>query len=170
MGQQKNTNLKAYVRFDGTGRIVPSSLILQRFKPKDGNWQQINATQCCSDISTTTTTTTVAPTTTTTTTVEPTTTTTTTLEPTTTTTTTTAAPGAPGNYLVDAFQLTAGVCALTPIISNYAITTPSSVVVGKWYTDPAGPGGGVAVHILSTNGTVGTNVASLINQRDTCNL
>jgi hypothetical protein len=77
---------------------------------------------------------------------------------------------APGNYLVDAFQLTAGVCALTPIVSNYAITTPSSVVVGKWYTDPAGPGGGVAVHILNTNGTVGTTIASLINERDTCNL
>jgi hypothetical protein len=79
MGQQKNTSLKAYVRFDGTGRIVPSSLILQRFKPKDGNWKQINATECCSVITTSTTTSTSTSTTTTTTTVAPTTTTTTTL-------------------------------------------------------------------------------------------
>ena len=42
-----NNQLKAYVRFDGTGRIVPSSLILQRFKPKVGNWQEIPATECC---------------------------------------------------------------------------------------------------------------------------
>jgi len=119
--------------------------------------------------STSTTTSTSTSTTTSTSTSTSTTTTTTTVAPTT-TTTTTAAPGAPGNYLVDAFQLTAGVCALTPIVSNYAITTPSSVVVGKWYTDPAGPGGGVAVHILNTNGTVGTTIASLINERDTCNL
>jgi len=42
-----NNQLKAYVRFDGTGRIIPSSLILQRFKPKVGNWQEIPATECC---------------------------------------------------------------------------------------------------------------------------
>tara|TARA_R110000822_G_scaffold2090_1_gene10105 strand:- start:350 stop:655 length:306 start_codon:yes stop_codon:yes gene_type:complete len=86
--------LKAFVRFDGTGRVIPSSLILQRSKPKVGNWKEINATECCNF--TTTTTTTIAPitTTTTTTTVEPTTTTTssTTIEPTTTTTSTTVEP------------------------------------------------------------------------------
>ena len=80
MGQQKNTKLKAFVRYDGTGRVIAGSLILQRSKPKVGNWSEINATECCSDI-TTTTTTTVAPTTTTTTTVTPTTTTTTTAAP-----------------------------------------------------------------------------------------
>ena len=78
--------LKAYVRFDGTGRIVPSSLILRRKKPKVGNWVEIPAYECCNE--TTTTTTTAAPTTTTTTTAAPTTTTTTTATPTTTTTTT----------------------------------------------------------------------------------
>jgi hypothetical protein len=61
-----NNQLKAYVRFDGTGRIVPSSLILQRFKPKDGNWQEIDAKECCNFVPTTTTTTTATPTTTTT--------------------------------------------------------------------------------------------------------
>jgi hypothetical protein len=62
-------DLKAYVRIDGTGRVVAGSLILQRFKPKVGKWQEINAYECCNE-TTTTTTTTVAPTTTTTTTVE----------------------------------------------------------------------------------------------------
>ena len=80
-------NLKAFVRFDGSGRVVAGSLILRRSKPKVGNWQEIQAYECC-NYTTTTTTTTAAPTTTTTTTVAPTTTTTTTVAPTTTTTTT----------------------------------------------------------------------------------
>jgi hypothetical protein len=69
--------LKAYVRFDGSGRVVAGSLILRKNKPKVGKWQEINAFECC--IPTTTTTTTAAPTTTTTTTAAPTTTTTTTI-------------------------------------------------------------------------------------------
>lgn len=73
-----NNKLKAYVRFDGTGRVIAGSLILQRFKPKVGNWKEIDANECCNP-TTTTTTTTVAPTTTSTTTVAPTTTTTTTI-------------------------------------------------------------------------------------------
>jgi hypothetical protein len=68
MARSNNNNkLKAFVRFDGSGRIVPSSLIVQAFKPKVGNWQEIDAKECCNY--TTTTTTTIAPTTTTTTTV-----------------------------------------------------------------------------------------------------
>ena len=100
MARSNNNNkLKAFVRFDGSGRIVPSSLIVQAFKPKVGNYQEIDAKECCNYVAPTTTstttiapitttTTTAAPTTTTSTTVEPTTTTTTTVEPTTTTTTT----------------------------------------------------------------------------------
>jgi hypothetical protein len=34
--------LKAYVRFDGTGRIVSSSLIYRRKKPLDGNWHLLS--------------------------------------------------------------------------------------------------------------------------------
>ena len=84
-----SNKLKAFVRFDGSGRVVPSSVILARFKPKVGNYQEIDSTECCEYVPTTTTTTTGEPTTTTTTTGEPTTTTTTTTgEPTTTTTTT----------------------------------------------------------------------------------
>ena len=60
-------NLKAFVRYDGTGKIVPGSLVLRRSIPKVGNWKEIISQLCC----TTTTTTTAAPTTTTTTTVTP---------------------------------------------------------------------------------------------------
>lgn len=77
MANGNNQRLKAYVRFDGSGRVVAGSLILRRKKPKVGKWVEIQAYECCNP--TTTTTTTAAPTTTTTTTVaEPTTTTTTT--------------------------------------------------------------------------------------------
>jgi hypothetical protein len=64
-------DLKAYVRFDGSGRIVAGSLVLRRSKPKVGKWQEITAYECCNYVPTTTTTTTVAPTTTTTTTPAP---------------------------------------------------------------------------------------------------
>lgn len=47
--------LKAFVRFDGSGRVIPSSLILQKSKPKVGNWKEINATECCNGTPTTTT-------------------------------------------------------------------------------------------------------------------
>jgi hypothetical protein len=42
-----NNRLKAYVRYDGTGRVIAGSLILQRFKPKVGNWVEIDANECC---------------------------------------------------------------------------------------------------------------------------
>jgi len=74
-----NNKLKAYIRYDGTGRVIAGSLILQRSKPKVGNWQEIDANECCNYTTTTTSTTsTSTSTTTTTTTVPPTTTTTTT--------------------------------------------------------------------------------------------
>ena len=41
-------DLKAFVRYDGTGRIVPSSVILARKKPKVGSWTEIDAYECCS--------------------------------------------------------------------------------------------------------------------------
>jgi hypothetical protein len=41
-----NQNLKAYVRYDGSGRVVPGSLILRRNKPKVGNWQQVQGYEC----------------------------------------------------------------------------------------------------------------------------
>lgn len=61
--------LKAYVRYDGSGRIISGSLVLRQTKPKVGNWKEITAYECCnyttstttSTSSTTTTTTTEAP-------------------------------------------------------------------------------------------------------------
>lgn len=60
-------DLKAFVRLDGMGRVVSSSLVLRKSKPKVGNWMQVQAYECCdpdfpttSTSSTTTTTTTIA--------------------------------------------------------------------------------------------------------------
>ncbi len=50
-------DLKAFVRYDGSGRIIAGSLILRRKKPKVGNWVQIQAHECCDPDFTTTTTT-----------------------------------------------------------------------------------------------------------------
>jgi hypothetical protein len=49
MANGNNKRLKAYVRYDGSGRVVPSSVILARFKPKVGNYKEINAYECCND-------------------------------------------------------------------------------------------------------------------------
>ena len=40
-------DLKAFVRYDGTGRVISGSLILQRNKPKVGNWNEVQAYECC---------------------------------------------------------------------------------------------------------------------------
>lgn len=40
-------DLKAYARFDGSGRIVPGSLVLRRSKPKVGKWVEVNGYECC---------------------------------------------------------------------------------------------------------------------------
>lgn len=85
-------DLKAFVRYDGSGRVVAGSLILRKNKPKVGRWQEIPAYECCNYIPTTTTTTTASPTTTTTSTSTSTSTTTSTSTSTSTTTTTTVAP------------------------------------------------------------------------------
>lgn len=50
-------NLKAYVRIDGSGRIVPSTLILRKNMPKNGKWKEVEAYECCNYVSTTSTTT-----------------------------------------------------------------------------------------------------------------
>lgn len=43
-------DLKAFVRYDRSGRIIPGSLILQRSKPKVGDWQQIDTYECCNPV------------------------------------------------------------------------------------------------------------------------
>ncbi len=55
------SKLKAFVRFDGTGKIVPSSIILAKSKPKVGKWVEVDAYECCNYVPTTTTTTTPIP-------------------------------------------------------------------------------------------------------------
>jgi hypothetical protein len=42
-----NRPLKAYVRFDGSGRAVSSSLIWRKNKPKVGKWKEITGYECC---------------------------------------------------------------------------------------------------------------------------
>jgi hypothetical protein len=130
-----NNKLKAFVRFDGSGRIVPSSLIVQAFKPKVGNYQEIDAKECCNYVPpTTTSTTTVAPTTTTSTTVAPTTTTTSTTIAPTTTTTTTEFPGY-YTWLMGRGTDTTVACAATPV-PVYSSVSPLTIGVFL-YTDTA---------------------------------
>ena len=138
MARSNNNNkLKAFVRFDGSGRVVSSSLIVQAFKPKVGNWKEIDAKECCNY--TTTTTTTVAPTTTSTTTVAPTTTSTTTVAPTTTTTTTVI-------YSFDVTQCCSG--TTTTVYS----TSPSIIVGAFLYTNS-----GLTVPFINEQGEAAPN-------------
>ena len=63
MGSVKFKDLKAYVRYDGNGRVVAGSLVFRKKKPKNGRWQEISSNLCCNpepipNPSTTTTTTT----------------------------------------------------------------------------------------------------------------
>ena len=46
MGSNKR-DLKAYVRYDGSGRVVAGSLVLRRQKPKVGKWKEIQGYRCC---------------------------------------------------------------------------------------------------------------------------
>ena len=52
MGSINKRPLKAFVRFDGSGRVVSGSLVLRRNKPKVGNWQEIVAYECCNPTTT----------------------------------------------------------------------------------------------------------------------
>tara|TARA_A100001391_G_scaffold8649_1_gene5596 strand:+ start:199 stop:651 length:453 start_codon:yes stop_codon:yes gene_type:complete len=66
MGSINKRPLKAYVRYDASGRVVAGSLVLRRKMPKNGNWKELpqNITyECCSPTTTTTSssTTTAAP-------------------------------------------------------------------------------------------------------------
>jgi len=48
--------LKAYLRLDGSLRVVPSSLILRQNMPKIGHWVEVPAYECCNPTTTTTST------------------------------------------------------------------------------------------------------------------
>jgi hypothetical protein len=49
--------LKAFVRYDGSGRLVSNSLIFRKNKPKVGHWVQISGYECCDPLTSSTTTT-----------------------------------------------------------------------------------------------------------------
>jgi hypothetical protein len=134
MGSINTRPLKAYVRFDGSGRIVAGSLILRKNKPKVGKWKEIPAYECCNVVPTTSTTTTTAPITTSTTTIAVPTTSTTTVAPTTTTTTTES----PEYYtwLVGRGTDAATACAQTSLAPVYSSVSPLTIGVFL-YTDTA---------------------------------
>lgn len=51
-----NRNLKAFVKYDGSGRVVAGSLVLRQTKPKVGTWVEVQGYQCCNPTTTTSTT------------------------------------------------------------------------------------------------------------------
>lgn len=55
MGTIDTRPLRAFVRFDGNGRIIAGSLILRRKMPKVGRWIEVPAYKCCNTTSTTST-------------------------------------------------------------------------------------------------------------------
>lgn len=58
--------LKAFVRLDSNGFVVPGSLVLRINKPAHGRWFEVEPDQCCTTTSTTSTSTSTTTTTTTT--------------------------------------------------------------------------------------------------------
>ena len=48
-------DLKAFVRYDGSGRLIAGSLVLRKKMPKVGKWQEVPAYECCNTTTTTTT-------------------------------------------------------------------------------------------------------------------
>jgi hypothetical protein len=139
-------NLKAFVRYDGSGRVVAGSLILRKNKPKVGRWQEIPAYECCNYVPTTTTTTTASPTTTTTssststTTSTSTSTSTTTSTSTSTTTTTTTQFTLPYTYNVSVSDVSsAEACANTNVVTVWSNTQYVDTANGTvLYTDSTG--------------------------------
>ena len=53
--KMNNKTLKAFVRLDGQNRVIASSLILRKNKPKVGRWREIVVNECCTTTTTTTT-------------------------------------------------------------------------------------------------------------------
>ena len=127
MANNQTPKLKAFVRIDGSGRVIPGAPIFQASKPKVGTWREIPL-YYRGDGRTTTTTTTASPSTTTTTTTE---------APSTTTTTTTSAFTSIPVYTHSG---TVGVLCTDPS-SESTLTVLSStptLQVGSYVTDLSG--------------------------------
>ena len=45
-----NNKLRAFVRYNEYNKIVPGSLVVQRIKPKNGIWKEIDAVLCDKNI------------------------------------------------------------------------------------------------------------------------
>lgn len=149
MGHSVNPKLKAFVRVDGSGRVVPGTPVLQASKPKVGNWIEIPAFE--GNVQTTTTTSTSTSTTTSTT-------STTSTSTSTTTTTTTAGPL---YYQVQVRETCEGPVLISPYVTSYV-----PAVIGKWYTIPGG-----VIYVLDTaNEGNGGNYTTFFEgtPRDTC--
>lgn len=46
----RTKKLRAFVRFDGSGRVVAGSLVLRRKMPKVGRWQEVISDECCGPV------------------------------------------------------------------------------------------------------------------------
>lgn len=115
MGSVKFKDLKAYVRYDGNGRVVAGSMVFRKKKPKNGRWYEISSNLCCNPGgNTTTTTTTVVPTT---------------------TSTTTATP-VPIEYIMSIFS-DASACGTTSVSPGFSLYSAESnpLAVTVFYTD-----------------------------------
>ena len=154
MAQNTNRPLKAYVRFDGTGRIVPSSLILRRKKPKVGRWVEIPAYECCNYVPTSTTTTTSSSTSST------------------TTTTTTAAPLFSTFSVKRTISASDFICLLNPVDVYTAfgdtITTGTQVFTDTSLTTPltgyeyiVNAGGGIRYNMDELTGIIGSDTGNV---------
>lgn len=42
-----NPRLKAYVRIDASGRVIESTIVLRKQKPKIGRWIEVQSSLCC---------------------------------------------------------------------------------------------------------------------------
>ena len=59
-----NHRLRAFSRIDGSGRIIPQTMVLRLRIPKSGRWVENQTYLCCNPTTTTTTSTTTTTTTT----------------------------------------------------------------------------------------------------------
>ena len=139
-------DMKAFVRYDGRGVAVPSSLILTRKMPKVGKWIEVDAYKCCQPTIPITTTTT-----------------TTTNVPVTTTTTTTASIY---YYNVQKYISVAALCTAGSIVD---VTSSAPAIIGKFYDSLAGPLGEV-IEVLATAVSGGVDYTTTFQglSRDTC--
>jgi len=139
-------DMKAFVRYDGRGVAVPSSLILTRKMPKVGKWIEVDAYKCCQPTIPITTTTT-----------------TTTNVPVTTTTTTTASIY---YYNVQKYISVDALCTAGSIVD---VTSSAPAIIGKFYDSLAGPLGEV-IEVLATAVSGGVDYTTTFQglSRDTC--